>query len=65
MSYQRLLKEREVADLTGLSLRGLQQKRTEGGGPPFVRIGRTVRYPYDDLIQWLDSLERLSTTAGG
>jgi len=64
MTYQKLLKEREVANLTGLSVRGLQQKRTDGGGPPFVRIGRTIRYPYDDLIQWVNSLERLDTTTG-
>lgn len=33
----------------GISPRTLEGQRVYGGGPPFVRLGRTIRYRVADL----------------
>jgi predicted DNA-binding transcriptional regulator AlpA len=33
-----------------------------GGGPPFIAIGRSIRYSESALIQWMRSQQRLSTS---
>ncbi|MES2494334.1 MAG: helix-turn-helix domain-containing protein [Pseudomonadota bacterium] len=53
-----LLKSRETADYLKLSERTLTQMRSEGSGPPFVRLyadGRGVRYRRADLDAWLET----------
>lgn len=44
-----LLKEEDAAPFAGLSVSTLQKKRVSGDGPPFVKIGRSVRYRPEDL----------------
>lgn len=48
---------------TGLSRSTLEKLRVFGGGPPYLKLGRTVRYRPADLDHWL--VERLveSTSA--
>lgn len=29
--------------------------RSRGGGPPFIRVGRSVRYAYTSLREWMTS----------
>lgn len=60
-----MLTEREVARITGISVRSLQHKRSQGEGPPFVRIGRSVRYPREDLVHWYKSLTRHGESGEG
>jgi predicted DNA-binding transcriptional regulator AlpA len=55
-----LLKEQEVADLLGLSVRTLQSWRIRLAGPPFVQVGRAIRYRRRDLVAWIDA-----NTVGG
>jgi predicted site-specific integrase-resolvase len=50
-----LLKEREAADLLGLSFRTLQSWRSRGGGPAYVRLGGGVRYDAHDLSDFIQS----------
>jgi hypothetical protein len=33
-----------------------------GDGPPYVRVGRSIRYDETVLIQWMWSQQRLSTS---
>jgi hypothetical protein len=33
-----------------------------GDGPPYVKVGRAIRYRQDVLVQWLGSQQRLSTS---
>jgi predicted DNA-binding transcriptional regulator AlpA len=33
-----------------------------GDGPPFVKLGRSVRYDEGTLVQWMKSRLRLSTS---
>jgi predicted DNA-binding transcriptional regulator AlpA len=40
----------------------LAKARMRGDGPPYVRIGRSVRYSEAALVQWVKSRQRLSTS---
>ena len=63
--YQRALNEREAASYIGMSRSFLAQSRMDGRrdnrtpAPPFVKIGRSVRYLREDLDRWLDSFSKL------
>jgi hypothetical protein len=50
-----LLREQDAADLLCLSVRTLQSWRFRRAGPPFVQVGRAVRYRRRDLITWIDA----------
>lgn len=56
-----LVDERRAAALTGHSVRTYQTWRGNGGGPPFCKLGRTVRYDLDALRAWIDAQRRTST----
>lgn len=47
--------EKEAARLVGFSTFWFQRKRAEGTGPPYRKIGSSVRYPADKLLLWLES----------
>ncbi|MFB9265955.1 helix-turn-helix transcriptional regulator [Bradyrhizobium erythrophlei] len=55
-----LLREQAAADLLCLSVRTLQSWRIRLAGPPFVQVGRAVRYRRRDLIAWINA-----NTCGG
>ncbi len=57
----RHLTEKQAAFLTGYSVYWFQRMRWQGGGPPYRKIGRSVRYPEDQLLKWLES-HRLRTS---
>lgn len=42
----------QAAFYIGLSRRTLEKMRAEGGGPPFRRHGRYIRYHIDELDTW-------------
>jgi excisionase family DNA binding protein len=48
-----LLTEDQAARLLSVSPRTLQAWRSEDRGPPYVRVGRSVRYLYAALLQWI------------
>jgi predicted DNA-binding transcriptional regulator AlpA len=48
---------------TGLSQSTLEKRRLYGGGPPFLKLGRLVRYRISDLDRWLDSQLMATTSA--
>lgn len=54
----RLLSDREVSVVTGAARSTLAKMRLRGIGPPWVRIGVSVRYPEDALRDWMKSLPR-------
>ena len=47
------MNEREAAPLAGMSVSRLQKLRVYGGGPPFLKIGRAVRYRREDVEEWV------------
>jgi excisionase family DNA binding protein len=47
--------DKQAAEFTNLSPSYLRKLRVNGGGPPFIKIGRMVRYNRDDIQAWLKS----------
>ena len=57
-----LLTAKEAARLLKVSVSWLAKARMRGDGPPYIRIGRSIRYVLTALIQWMKSQQRLSTS---
>jgi Helix-turn-helix domain len=60
-----LLTEREAAKVLHLSTKSLQGWRYRGGGPRFVKLGRSVRYAMSDLESFVLAALRTSTSDPG
>ena len=58
-----ILDEAEVARRLGRSTSTLQKDRLRGSGPPYILIGRLVRYPEAWLREWLAERPRLRSTS--
>lgn len=54
--------ENQAATLLGVSVRTLQAWRVRGGGPPYVKIGRAVRYQRRALVTFQQQNAVTSTT---
>ncbi len=48
-----LLHEEQAARILGMSSAWLRRKRWEGGGPPYIKHGRAVRYELAALVLWI------------
>lgn len=57
-----LLDTIEAAPLAGASPKTLENWRTLGCGPKFIRVGRLIRYDPDDIKDWRDA-RRVSSTS--
>jgi len=61
----RALSEIQAANYIGMSRSFLAQSRMDGNrdnrttAPPFIKIGRSVRYLREDLDKWLDNFFKL------
>jgi predicted DNA-binding transcriptional regulator AlpA len=61
----RALSEKEASTYIGMSRSFLAQSRMDGQrknrtpAPPFIKIGRAVRYLREDLDNWLSQFDRL------
>jgi hypothetical protein len=60
-----LLKEEQVAKLLKVSRRTLQGWRLEGKGPPYHRISGCIRYDQAELLRYIASTRRRSTSDPG
>lgn len=58
-----LLDDFKVSALIGRARSTLQKDRVTGEGPPFVRVGRLVRYRQSDVESWLAGLELQHSTS--
>ena len=60
--FSTTLKDREAAQYIGMSESWLRQSRSSGNpnAPPFLKIGRAVRYLPTDLDKWLSSCRQNS-----
>jgi hypothetical protein len=57
-----LLTEGEAAQLRRQSIRTLQAERLRGGGCPFVKLGRSVRYRRSDVLGFIAANVKTSTS---
>ena len=51
----KLITEKDAATLFGLSVSWFQRKRWAGGGPPFIKFDRAVRYRETELNAWINA----------
>jgi excisionase family DNA binding protein len=58
-----LLTDYQVAEVTGRSRKTLQKDRVRGGGLPFIRFGRSVRYRLSDVQAWIGSQRAFTSTS--
>jgi predicted DNA-binding transcriptional regulator AlpA len=63
MSTERYLNEREVSTLTGLALPTLRNYRSTNQGPPYVKVGRAVRYSLSDVYEYMEARKITPGTA--
>lgn len=56
------LTTREAADYLTLKENTLEIWRLRGTGPAFVKFGRAVRYPMEDLLSYKNECRRASTS---
>jgi predicted DNA-binding transcriptional regulator AlpA len=59
---ERLLTPKEAANFLRLSLSWLAKGRMRGDGPPYVKLGRAIRYRESALLLWMRAHQRLSTS---
>ena len=56
------LTEKQLAERLGCSTYRLYELRLNGGGPPFIRLGRSVRYATPGVLAWEADLPVKSTS---
>jgi predicted DNA-binding transcriptional regulator AlpA len=59
---ERLLTARDAANLLRLSPSWLAKARMAGSGPPYIKLGRSIRYSETALLLWMRAHQRLSTS---
>ena len=59
------LTEQGAAPVLNVSVKTLQAWRVRGGGPPFLKLNRCVRYWKSDLREWMEQGRRTSTSDNG
>jgi hypothetical protein len=64
-SSRKYLNEHELADRLGMTVKWLQKMRLLGGGIPFHRFGRAVRYSIEDIERYEAASRRSSTSDPG
>lgn len=62
---QPLWNTQQYCDFIGESPRTAEGRRVDGTGPPFVRIGRSIRYQPSAVHAWLATRVRTSTSDPG
>jgi predicted DNA-binding transcriptional regulator AlpA len=48
------LREDEVSKITSRALSTLRNERFNRKGIPYVKVGRSVRYSYEDVVQFME-----------
>ena len=51
---KKYLNEIQVSEITGRAVQTLRNDRHRLQGIPYVRLGRSIRYDYDDVISFMD-----------
>jgi hypothetical protein len=62
LSFENLLNTAEAAEQLRVKKQTLENWRTRGEGPPFIKVGRRVFYRVSGLDVWLTGRIRSSTS---
>jgi predicted DNA-binding transcriptional regulator AlpA len=57
-----LLSAKEASRILRVSMSWLAKARMRGDGPPYIKVGRSIRYSEVALLQWMKSRQRQSTS---
>ena len=49
------INENQVSKITGMALSTLRNNRSKGQGIPYIKVGRSVRYGLQDVIEFMES----------
>ena len=60
--FPELLDQNEVAKILRKSTAWCERMRWQGGGPPFRKIGRHCLYDKQDLLDWINSHPKVTST---
>ena len=58
----RLRTPKEAAAFFGCSISFLAKARMRGDGPPYIKIGRNIRYSEAARLRWMKAHQHLSTS---
>ena len=61
VDFSPLLTAKDAAVFLKVSLSWLAKARMRGDGPPYICVGRSIRYTETAINQWTKSRQRLST----
>lgn len=61
MTEKRWISEKEVSTMTGRALPTLRNDRFLGRGLPYSKMGKSVRYLIDDVVNYMEA-RRISTS---
>lgn len=51
---EQLMTETEVAQLLKRSVKTLRNDRSAGRGPKWSKLGKSVRYKFSDVMEWVN-----------
>jgi len=54
-THMKYITEKEVSEIIGRALSTLRNDRFLGKGIPYIKIGKSVRYRLDDVIEFMES----------
>ncbi len=55
MTGKRYIDEKKVSEITGIALPTLRNDRATKRRIPYLKIGRSVRYDLEEVIQFMES----------
>ena len=55
MNTPKYIDEKQVSEITGRALPTLRNDRHNGRGIIYCKIGKSVRYCFDDVIEFMES----------
>ena len=61
MSDTELIRDFELAEWLNVKRSTLSRWRLRGWGPPFIKVGKCVRYKVSDVKEYLEKRKRQST----
>jgi hypothetical protein len=63
LSETKFLTTKQAAEMTGFSVYWFERKRWTGNGIPFIKIGRSVRYKYLDILSFMEKHPTITSTS--
>jgi len=55
LEQYKTIDDKVVAQVTGLALGTIRNKRGDGTGPPYYRVGRRCVYRLSDVLSWMET----------